>query len=288
MPLLEFDRQARPLGPGVLTIGSGPEAGWRVVDHALAPIHAMVTLGRDGRPHLARPRDGIRILVNGAPMDDASRVLQPGDSVTLGEATFHVRATRRHDGVTEAAYLRDMSKGRAWVVGDRLEVGRDVACQVHLADPDVSRVHAELLRAGDQVTVRPKGGIVFLNGARVLGDMELAEGDELGIGRTMLRFTRETPVAAAVIDPAAAAPARRPSVGDARLLRAQTSYMGVIQARESLARERRREWGRVGRYVAIGVGIALGLAALATGRASVGLKSASPTVKEAQARAPGR
>lgn len=287
MPLLEFDRQTRPLGPGVLTIGSGPEAGWRVVDYALAPIHAMVTLGRDGRPHLARPRDGIRILVNGVPMEDASRVLQPGDSVTLGEATFHLRAARRHDGVTEAAYLRDMSKGRAWVVGDRLEVGRDVACQVHLADPDVSRVHAELLRAGDLVSVRPKGGIVFLNGARVLGDMELAEGDELGIGRTMLRFTRETPVAAAVIDPVAVA-ARRPSVGDSRMLRAQTSYMGVVQARESLARERRREWSRIGRYVAIGVGVALAVAALVTGRAGAGLESASPAVREAQARSTGR
>ena len=283
MPILEYDRQARPLGPGVLTIGSGPEAGWRVVDCELLPIHAMVTLGRDGRPQLARPRDDVRILVNGHAMAEPTRTLQPGDAITLGDATFHVRATRRQDGVTEAAYLRDMSKGRAWVVGERLEVGRDSACQVHLADPDVSRVHAELSRKGDAISVRPKGGVVFLNGARVLGEMELAEGDELGIGRTRLRFTRETPVAAAVIDPVAA-PLRRASVGDARLLKAQTSYMGVIQAREHLDRERRKEWGRIGRYVAIAVGVGILGLAMFTGRASVGLRSAAPTVKEAQAK----
>lgn len=282
MPILEYDRQARPLGPGVLTIGSGPEAGWRVLDHELAPIHAMVTLGRDGRPQVARPRDDVRILVNGQAMAEPTRTLVPGDELTLGDATFHLRAAKRQDGVSEAAYLRDMSKGRAWVVGDRLEVGRDAACQVHLADPDVSRVHAELSRAGDAITVRPKAGVVFLNGARVLGDMELAEGDEIGIGRTRLRFTRETPVAAAVIDPVASPP-RRASVGDARMLKAQTSYMGIVEAREHLDRERRKRWLRVGRYVAIGAAVVVGGIALLTGKGSIGLKSASPSVREAQA-----
>ena len=277
MPILEYDRQARPLGPGVLTIGSGPEAGWRVVDHDLAPVHALVTLERDGRAQLARPRDDVRIFVNGEAMAEPIRLIKVGDAITLGRATFHMRAGRRQDEATDKAYLRDMSRGRAWQIGERLEIGRDVSCPVHLPDPDVSRVHAELVRERDEIIVRSRGGIVFLNSARVTGDMPLAEGDELSIGRTILRFTRETPASAAVVAPTALP--RRPSVGDNRMARAQTSYIGVVQAREQLARSRRKEWAKVARIAIIAVGVALGVFAMATGRASVGVKSSTTPAK---------
>ena len=130
MPILEFDRQARPLGPGVLTIGSGPEAGWRVVDHDLAPIHALVTLERDGRAQIARARDDVAILVNGEAMTTPLRLIRAGDVVTLGHAKFFMRAARRQDDASEAAYLRDMSRGRAWRIEDRLDIGRDRAADV--------------------------------------------------------------------------------------------------------------------------------------------------------------
>ena len=123
MPILEFDRQARPLGPGVLTIGSGPEAGWRVVDHDLVPIHALVTLERDGRAQLARARDDVAILVNGEAMATPLRLIKPGDVITLGDARFFMRAARRQDDATEAAYLRDMSRGRAWRSNSRMGMG---------------------------------------------------------------------------------------------------------------------------------------------------------------------
>jgi predicted component of type VI protein secretion system len=280
MPILEHDRQARPLGPGVLTIGSAPEAGWRVTDHDLAPIHALVTLERDGRAHVARPRDDVRILVNGVAMAESSRVIRPGDVLTLGDATFHMRNAKQQDDASNKAYLRDMSRGRAWQVADRLEIGRDPACPVHIPDPDVSRVHAELARTGDAIVIRSRGGVVFLNSARVTGDMPLREGDELSIGRSVLRFTRETPASAAVVPPSTAA--RRPGMGDSRLSRAQTSYMGVIQAREHISRTRRKEWAKVGRVVLVGLVIALGVFAMATGRASVGLKSAPSPARSAR------
>src|SRR5215217_539255 len=176
MPILEFDRQARPLGPGVLTIGSGPEAGWRVLDHDLAPIHALLTLERDGRAQLARPRDDVRILVNGEAMAEPIRVIKAGDAITLGDAVFRMRAARQQEGASDTAYLRDMSRGRAWRIVDHLEIGRDPVCPVHLPDPDVSRVHAEIARNASGVVVRQKGGVVFLNGVRVTGDMVLREG----------------------------------------------------------------------------------------------------------------
>lgn len=272
MPFLEYDRLARPLGPGVLTIGSAPEAGWRVTGQELAPVHALVTIERDGRAQLARPREDVRILVNGEVMAEPTRVLAVGDVITLGEASFHLRAGRHSAATPEASFLRDMSRGRAWRVDDRLDVGRDLACAVHLPDPDVSRVHAEIVRERGSVVVRPKGGIVFLNGARVMGDMPLSEGDELGVGRTLLRFTHETPLSAAVVSPSEAP--RRPSVGDARFARAQTTYMGVVQAREHLNRSRRREWMKVVRLGLVGLAIAFGAYAIASGRAAVGLKAA--------------
>lgn len=272
MPYLEYDRLARPLGPGVLTIGSAPEAGWRVTGQQLAPVHALVTVERDGRAQVERPREDVRILVNGVAMEESIQVIRAGDAITLGEATFHLRAGRHSAEAPEVSFLRDMSRGRAWRVVDRLEVGRDLACAIHLPDPDVSRVHAEIVRERNAVVVRPKGGIVFLNGARLIGEMPLREGDELGIGRTMLRFTHETPLSAAVVAPGEAP--RRPSMGDPRLSRAQTTYMGVVQAREHWAKSRRKEWMRFVRIGLVGLGIAFGAYALASGRAAVSLKAA--------------
>jgi hypothetical protein len=281
MPFLEHDRLARPLGPGVLTIGSAPEAGWRVTGYALAPVHALVTVERDGRAQVARPREDVRILVNGEAMDEPIRVIQVGDVITLGDATFHLRAGRHSAEEPEASFLRDMSRGRAWRIEDRLEVGRDMACAIHLPDPDVSRVHAEISRERNGVVVRPKGGIVFLNGARVMGEMPLSEGDQLGVGRTMLRFTHETPMSGAVIAPGEAP--RRPSMGDPRLSRTQTTYMGVVQAREHWAKSRRKEWMKVVRIGLVGLAIAFGAYAIASGRAAVGLKAAEAAKADAKA-----
>ena len=283
MPILEFDRQARPLGPGVLTIGSGPEAGWRVVDHDLAPIHALVTLERDGRAQLARARDDVAILVNGEAMTTPLRLIKAGDTITLGDAKFFMRAAKRQDDATETAFLRDMSRGRAWRIEDRLDIGRDPICAVHLPDPDVSRVHAEVSRGPNGVAVRQKGGVVFLNGTRVVGDMPLGEGDEISVGRTMLRFTHETPKTAAVVAPSDPLH-RRPSVGDSRLSRAQTSYMGVVQARDHLDRARRKEWMKVVRVVLVVLGFGLGAAVFASGRASVGKAASGRSGKAAKAR----
>lgn len=257
MPHLEFDRQKRPLGPGVLTIGSAPEAGWRIIDHDLAPIHAMITMERDGHAHLSRATGIAPIYVNGQELLESERTLEAGDAIRLGEATLVLGGAERQDGVRFPAYVRDLSRGRAYRIDDRVEIGRDFACQVHLGDPDVSRIHCELVREGEGVMVKPRGGVVFRNGTRVTESTWLREGDELSIGRTMFRFTRETPVSAAVVAPVAPQD-RRAGHHDSRLSRAPTAFMGVVQMREQLAKNQRR---KVGRYVKIALaagGLALG------------------------------
>jgi hypothetical protein len=102
----------------------------------------------------------------------------------------------------------------------------------------------------------------------------------------MLRFTHETPASAAVVAPPSD-PTRRPSIGDSRLSRAQTSYMGVVQAREHLDRARRKEWMKVARVVLVALGLVLGAAVIASGRASIGLKSGPRRANSAKAASTG-
>lgn len=277
MPILQYDRQARTLGPGVLTIGSAPEAGWRIQDQELAPVHALVTLERDGHARLTRPNALARILVNGEELWDASRPLAIGDEIMLGDARFTLVNQATHKAGSDVAYLRDLSRGRAWKLGQKLSIGRDVACEVHIPDPDVSRVHAEIERAGEQVMIRPTGGLVFRNGVHLTAAATLEEGDELAVGRTTLRFTRETPVSAAVVTPD---PERRPNAGAMRMSKAQTSYMGVVQMREQLTRDRNRKYGRVARVVLMVAAVALAGTMLLKGSPRVSLRTSGQSAGE--------
>jgi ABC-type multidrug transport system ATPase subunit len=73
--------------------------------------------------------------------------------------------------------------------GERLSIGRDPANDVVLADPNVSRFHAELVRDGDAVELIDLGS---RNGTRLDGQPvvahRLATGTEIGIGPYRLVF----------------------------------------------------------------------------------------------------
>ena len=69
-------------------------------------------------------------------------------------------------------------------------VGRGPECDLVLLDPDASRVHVELARDFAGVRLRDldsKNGLL-LNGQPAHGERLLAEGDEIRIGATRLRF----------------------------------------------------------------------------------------------------
>jgi pSer/pThr/pTyr-binding forkhead associated (FHA) protein len=76
--------------------------------------------------------------------------------------------------------------------GDRLTVGRSDAADISLGfDPEVSRVHAELERLGDDWTVVDDGlsrNGSFVNGERVVGRRRLRDGDALRFGDTPVLF----------------------------------------------------------------------------------------------------
>jgi len=69
-------------------------------------------------------------------------------------------------------------------------VGRSVRSDIQLAQEAVSRIHAEVLRRDGSYVVRDrhsKNG-TFVN-ATPIDEHILAEGDEVTVGRTVLRFT---------------------------------------------------------------------------------------------------
>jgi pSer/pThr/pTyr-binding forkhead associated (FHA) protein len=76
--------------------------------------------------------------------------------------------------------------------GDRITVGRDDAAEVPLAfDPEVSRIHAELVKLGGGWTVADDGlsrNGTFVNGERVVGRRRLADGDAMRFGSTVVLF----------------------------------------------------------------------------------------------------
>jgi pSer/pThr/pTyr-binding forkhead associated (FHA) protein len=74
--------------------------------------------------------------------------------------------------------------------GEALEVGRDEEVAIRLDEPLVSRRHARLERRGEAWVVVDLGSTNFtrVNGERVLRERELADGDELRLGRATLRF----------------------------------------------------------------------------------------------------
>lgn len=87
----------------------------------------------------------------------------------------------------------------AWLVlpdGERVELGEEALtigrlpeCAVALSDPNVSRHHAEVRRAGTQVLVADLGST---NGTRVNGapttERPLRDGDVITVGSTAIRF----------------------------------------------------------------------------------------------------
>lgn len=106
---------------------------------------------------------------------------------TLGKGSFRVRAEMLEGGPLASVILAD---GTRIGVGDEpLTLGRSSDCQVVLADPTVSKHHAELRREGNEVVLVDLGST---NGTRVNGagirERVLVDGDEIRIGATVLTF----------------------------------------------------------------------------------------------------
>ena len=112
------------------------------------------------------------------------------ESASLKTGRFHVTAEVRES--EDGGFLAElvMADGRRFTVGSTpLVIGRLPECAVVLGDPNVSRRHAEVRRAGDAVVVTDLGSTngTKVNGARVT-ERVLEDGDDITVGTTTLRF----------------------------------------------------------------------------------------------------
>ncbi len=278
MPYLAFGTTMRQLGPGVLTIGSAPEAGWRVLGQALEPRHAIVSqeIGWGGRALIEPGSLTAVIVVNGVEVAGGKATLEFDDVIRLGMAEFVYR--RNALGAAKGGpYLRDRRRGRVYLLGDRNTIGRDPMSTVVLTDPDVSRMHAEIVKEGDVFSVRPHGpSVVSVNGARVTRQATLREGDDISISASVFRFTTDLGSATAVSveprRPGEAAPPRRSN--------AQTMFVGTVEARDRQARRTKRKLTR-------GVATALTIAAVTLSLVWLAIGARQPAARRHAPSRPG-
>src|SRR4051812_10254681 len=81
---------------------------------------------------------------------------------------------------------------RRELTSDRAVIGRSRECEVQIADPNVSRQHAELRREGESYVIVDLGSTngIEVNGRRVKR-ATLEPGDRIALGQTELVFERE-------------------------------------------------------------------------------------------------
>lgn len=107
----------------------------------------------------------------------------------LGRSTFTIvgEVAEGEEVPTEWVVLPD--GGRIGILDEAITIGRLPECEIQLADPNVSRRHAQLRRQGEAVYVVDLGST---NGTKVNGvavrQHRLVAGDVVTVGMTSLRF----------------------------------------------------------------------------------------------------
>jgi pSer/pThr/pTyr-binding forkhead associated (FHA) protein len=98
-------------------------------------------------------------------------------------------------------YLRDPSKQEHLLEQTVTRLGRAVENEIVIVSKRASREHAHIRRDGRRTFLDDLGSTngTFLNGERVLGSVQLRDGDQIAVGEVTFTFhdpdttTRETP-----------------------------------------------------------------------------------------------
>jgi ABC transport system ATP-binding/permease protein len=174
------------IGAEGLTIGRERDNDLQLMSGRVSRRHARIDAAA-GDWRLSDLGSANGTLLNGERLRGASRTLETGDTISVGGEVLRFLAgqeTRMRAGAGGAL--------RARVVrfdGQRLRIGRDPSNDLVLDDPNVSRLHAEVVRADGGAVLRD---LSSRHGTRVDGERveraRLVAGSEIGIGPYRLVF----------------------------------------------------------------------------------------------------
>ncbi len=189
---LVHEGRRQPVSGGV-TIGRSDENDLVVADERASRRHARVW-EKDGVVVISDLESRHGTLLNGQPIGEGEHELRSGDEIAIGDQVLRfisgqeTRMASREQAVAETVSVA--------IEGDRVAIGRDDSNDVVLADPNVSRFHAEVLRVGDGFEIRDPGS---RNGTRVDGEIveraALTPRSQIGIGPYRILFDGRTLVA---------------------------------------------------------------------------------------------
>jgi hypothetical protein len=168
------------------------------VNGVIAPNAFTVAVSPGDRERFASFEDALVNELNEAARDHAREegyhfvgpmavAFETDERLRLGECTVFAEIVAGPGGREGSVVLGD---GRRITVGENpVTIGRMPDCDIALADPEVSRRHAEVVRTPEGFAVHDLGST---NGTKVNGapvkDQPLSDGDEIRVGTTTFRF----------------------------------------------------------------------------------------------------
>jgi pSer/pThr/pTyr-binding forkhead associated (FHA) protein len=174
------------IGADGLTIGRERDNDLQLTSGKVSRRHARIDEAAGGW-RLSDLGSANGTLLNGERFRGASRTLETGDTISIGGEVLRFLAgqeTRMGAGSGGALRVQVVRFD-----GQRLRIGRDPSNDLVLDDPNVSRLHAEVVRADGGAVLRD---LSSRNGTRVDGERveraHLVAGSEIGIGPYRLVF----------------------------------------------------------------------------------------------------
>lgn len=203
MPYLELNGERHALPSEETVVGSGAKATLRLPNVDLAGRHFVLTAPADGKAKLESCSPHHVVIVNGHQLTSEAVEITEGDVIAAGTATFvycedaESPVQPRYRAGPPAAFLVNQQARKAYALGRRAaSIGRDPASHIHIAEPTISRFHADIRsEAGEYVLYSLGSAGTQVNGERVAVPRMLAEGDRIEFGDTSLVFTRKSPQA---------------------------------------------------------------------------------------------
>jgi len=231
MPVLQLDDQQFPLNTGATRIGAGADADVVVPGYSAIGIEAVIDGGTT--PTIRRADEEAHVRVNGVLLGAEPTPLMHGDKVEIAGlelrfaddakagATQFVSASEiaALSGVKRAGTSRattasggrlvSLVDGKEYAIpGIGIVFGRDAACDVVVAQSEVSRRHAEIVPDEHGYLVRDTSANgLWVNGERVQGSHRLARSDVLRIGTEEFRFYADVVAVPKTLTPAKSVPA---------------------------------------------------------------------------------